>query len=183
MEGTHDQPRPFSRTVKEGSAIFRIATYKKRVYRKAFPILMMRFLSYLVIADKPMSVKQISAEYSILRTFDESSHFPLLRLWGLVQKVGEKQYRATALAIQVLKLKEPVHSHIWTFEGQRVEPPRGYDENGKYFQESDGERLYINQIGHEKFNLSEVLDNAKQIHTPEDAPKIIDVEPQMPLIY
>ena len=116
----------------------------------AFPKLMMRYLHLLVYYGKPMSVKEIERQSGIARQFDESSHFPLLRHWNLIERCENSRYRPTAKAKNVLLMEDQVERHIWVFNNERLETPPP--------EEKDGELALINQINHKEYNDDEIFD-------------------------
>lgn len=115
----------------------------------AFPKLMMRYLRLLVHFGKPMTVKELEKESGISRQFDESSHFPLLRHWGLVQRVEGSKYYATPKAKRVLLMEDKVESYVWVFNDEKLETPPP--------NESHGAMAYISELRHKEYDDAEIF--------------------------
>ncbi len=116
-----------------------------------FPKLMMRYLHILAHYGVPMTVKQIEEKSGVPRSYDESSHFPLLKHWNLIEKVeGTRQYIATPKALAVLRGQEPVNEWVWIFNDERIQPPP---------QELDGEPKLIADIKHKTFTDDQIYES------------------------
>lgn len=117
-----------------------------------FPVTMMRYLHLLAFFNKPMTVKEIERESGIERRFDESSHFPTLKHWQLIEAREGNRYAATEKARRVLAQQEGVEEWIWRFKDTRLVPPPP--------DEADGLVKLTGDIKHTKFDWRDIMDNS-----------------------
>ena len=155
----YEAQNTFSDAVHDGQISKRCPTCKGMYvyYRKPFPLLMCRYLKLLEMLNCPCTVKEIEEKSGIEREFDESSHFPTLRYWGLISECPEARYKITEKGRQFLRGDEQVREYLWIFRGEPVAAPYNPE---KRDIEKEGTYKYLRELKHKTYSLDALIQSA-----------------------